>query len=98
MNTSEKSGKSLHDADAERRREGARALGSARTPKKQAAARENGKKSVFTEEMRDKLRVSQQARRERERQEKEAAGVVTVATEKKRPGRPRKPQEGTNGT
>jgi hypothetical protein len=61
------------------------------------SARENGAKAkavVQSEEHRAKLRTAQSARRERERQEKTAAGLLPVAVEKKRPGRPRK-QEGT---
>ena len=94
MDTSENPGALLHDAEAERRREGARALGSARTPRKQASSRENGKKSVFTEEMREKLKAAQAARRERERQEKATLGPIPPAVPKRKTGRPKKQTEG----
>lgn len=66
----EKAGAALHSDDIEARREAARLLGQARSERKAAAARENGKKNTFTEETRVKLRAAQQARRERERQQK----------------------------
>jgi hypothetical protein len=94
MRTQDANGALLHGEDANARREAARLMGKASTERKKAAARENGKKNTFTEETRAKLRAGQAARREREREEREAAGVVTITPEKKRAGRPRKVQEG----
>ena len=96
MNT-KTSGQSLHDPDAEIRRQAARAMGSARTERKKTASVENGKKGgahAFTEETREKLRAAQAARRERERQEKATLGPIPPAVPKRKTGRPKKQTEG----
>ena len=75
METADELGSLLRGEDAEARREAARMMGRARSEKKAAASRENGKKGgvrVVTEEHREKLRLAQTARRERERQERAA--------------------------
>lgn len=95
METSSIYAKALQgEEDAEARREAARALGRARTPRKAEAARENGKKAVLTEAQVAKHRQAQQDRRERERREKEAAGVTVsiaapLSSSGRGPGRPR---------
>ncbi len=71
-------------------------MGSAKTGKKVEAARMVAQRRRGTElsaDVKAKLKAAQKARRERERQEKEAAGLVTVATPKRPRGRPRKTQE-----
>ena len=68
-----------------------RLIGSIKTEKKTARARENleAARSVpMTEERRQKQQAAQKARRERERA---ALGADAVPTEKRPPGRPRKP-------
>lgn len=89
MSTQNTPGALLHSDDEEARKTAASLMGKARSERKAEAARENGKKSVFTEEMRIKLREAQQARREREHKAREAAGIVPVVKEPKQPGRPR---------
>jgi len=92
----EKHGAALHDADAERRKEAARALGSARTEKKIAAARavaESRRGSKWTDEQKANLREVQRIRREREQAERIANGAtLPEAKEKKAIGRPKKVQ------
>ena len=75
METPDDLGSLLRSEDAEARREAARMMGRARSEKKAASSRENGKKGgvrIVTEEHREKLRIAQVARRERERQERAA--------------------------
>ena len=62
-------------------------LGRSRSPRKLAALAGNREK-LSTEESRKKQSDSQRARRERERA---ALGADTTPTEKRPPGRPRKP-------
>lgn len=83
--------------DIEARRRAASILGRARTPAKSKAGRENVKKATaatrgvpLSEEMKAKLRIGQQARRERERQERESSGLQPAPKEKRPVGRPRK--------
>ena len=89
-------GAAMHDADAELRRQAARAMGQARTEKKIAAARAVAESRIgakWTEEQKANLREKQTERRERERQERAALGLTpAVPVEKKPPGRPRKEQ------
>lgn len=84
----------MHDADAERRKEAARAMGQARSERKREAVRQNGLLGgayPMTPETKEKLRAAQSARREREKQERDALGLTSgVSAEKKSPGRPRK--------
>ena len=102
MNTEESLGAQMHDADAEARREAARAMGRARTERKIAAARavaESRRGVLWTEEQKAKLREAQKERRERERLARLTAGEVEpdTAAEKRPVGRPRKQttEEGT---
>src|SRR5947208_1440935 len=73
--------------------EAMRVMGSRTSERKKQSSAENGRKyggnHVVTEEMREKMRAAQAARRERERQEQALAGIVAVPTEKKPVGRPR---------
>lgn len=51
----------MHDPDAERRSEAARAMGSARTPAKAAASRANGlarKGTTLTDEQKERIRLA----------------------------------------
>ena len=70
-------------------------IGSKKTAKKTGAAIANleaGRKRLSDPDVRQVLSDKQKARRERERQEREAAGLAAPveAAEKKKPGRPRK--------
>ena len=81
METPDDLGSLLRGEDAEARREAARMMGRARSEKKAASSRENGRKGgvrIVTEEHREKLRIAQAARRERERLERAAlaSGMV----------------------
>ena len=95
MSTIEPIGSQLHGDDPEARKEAARMMGKARTPKKTEAtraniARVNEQKRLFgvSEETRAKLREAQILRREREKQERlEALGESVANIEKKPVGR-----------
>ena len=96
MDTRKSSG-GMNSPSEEERREAARALGSARTPRKTSTSsaamtriNEQRRAEGIPEELREKLREKQQARRERERQAKEQAAALLPPVEKKRAGRPRK--------
>ena len=75
----ESDGRALQAGDDEARSEAARRLGSARTERKAAAARENGKKAKLTPEQVLNHKRSQEKRRERERLEKANAPLVNNA-------------------
>jgi hypothetical protein len=90
----ETAGKELQGGDAEARREAARALGSARTPAKSAAAKlrnEKRKGVPLPEETRRKLSEAGKERWEKIRQEKAAVAAASppVVKERKPMGRPR---------
>jgi hypothetical protein len=92
----ETTGKQLQDDGAEMRRDAARALGSARTPAKSAAAkrRNEARKGVpLAEETRQKLSEAGKLRWENIRAQKAAAAAANPAPPKaaKRMGRPPKP-------
>ena len=72
-------------------------LGSKKTEKKTQSAIDNlsaARKRLQDPDVRALLSQKQKERRERERQEKAAAGMLPVATEKRKPGRPKKQTEG----
>lgn len=92
----DKSVPGMNSASEEARREAARAMGSAKTPRKTSTSRANmtrineqRRAEGISEELRAKLRQKQQERRERERA---ALGLITEPAEKRPPGRPRKEQ------
>ena len=81
METADELGSLLRGEDAAARREAARMMGRARSEKKSAASRENGKKGgvrVVTEEHREKLRLAQAVRRERQERATLASGAAPV--------------------
>lgn len=91
MSTDDKIGGLLHANDLEARKLAASLMGRVKSERKTIAARENGKKTRFTPEHREKLKEAQRLRREREKAEQEEAGLTTNV-EKKPVGRPRKAQ------
>lgn len=97
MNKKESPGTAMHDPDAERRREAARAMGQARTERKTQQSAQNiqqlnkrRKTEGFSEETKLKLKAAQALRREREKAE-HAALVSDAAPVAPRPKeRPKK--------
>jgi hypothetical protein len=83
------------DVDADTISKVMRVMGSKKTPKKTEQAAANlaaGRKRLQDPDVRALLSEKQKARRERERQEREAAGLVTPAAPKRGRGRPKKEQ------
>jgi hypothetical protein len=74
----------------------AAALGRIRTEKKSASSRANilkARERLEDEDVKERRKEAQQARRERERQERERLSAQTLPAPKRKPGRPRKPEK-----
>ena len=92
MDVPETSGRAMHSADADARREAARLMGQATTEKKAAAARATAasrKGTQWTEEQKTNLRARRAELREQRQQELAVAGTAETSKEKKPAGRPR---------